>query len=59
MDKIGEFNDYKPARISKELYDLEKSRWRMSVLGSRLLFALSQTVSEDKDIDLFPELGFN
>lgn len=58
MSKVENFNDYKPARISKELYDLEKCRWRMSVLASRLLFALSQIVSENKENDLFPELGF-
>lgn len=58
MKQVEIFNDYKPARISKELYEIDKCRWRLSVPASRLLFALSQIVSEDKGNDLFPELGF-
>lgn len=58
MMKVETFNDYKPARISKELYEIDKCRWRMSVPATRLLFALSQSVS-DKECEIFPELGFN
>lgn len=54
-DEIKTFNDNKPARISRELYELEKARWRMGVLPTRLLMMVSQSIGDSNDTDeLFP-----
>lgn len=57
VKKIDIFKDYKPARISQELYQLNRCQWRMSVPAYRLLFALAQNIDYSQK-DLFPELGF-
>lgn len=57
LKKIDTFKDYKPVRISQELYQVNCCRWRMSVPAYRLLFALAQSIDYSQK-DLFPELGF-
>lgn len=56
--KITKYNQDKAVRVSQDLYQLGKIRWRMSTLAYRLLFALSQCL-EYRSPDLFPELGFD
>ena len=43
VQKIEKYNENKVVRVSQELYQLDKIRWRMSTLGYRLLFAISQS----------------
>lgn len=45
----------KPVKISSELYNIEKYRWKMSTLGYRMLFAISQCVDGNM---LFKEVAF-
>lgn len=56
--KVTKYNQEKAVRVSQELYQPDKIRWRMSTLAYRLLFALSQCL-EYRSPDLFPELGFD
>ena len=44
----------KPIKISSELYNIEKCRWKMSTYGYRMLFAISQCVEENM---LFREIS--
>lgn len=57
LKKVDAFKDYKPVRVSQELYQVNRCRWRMSVPAYRLLFALAQSIDYSQN-DLFPELGF-
>lgn len=57
LKKVDTFKDYKPVRVSQELYEANKCRWRLSVPAYRLLFALAQSLDYTQK-DLFPELGF-
>lgn len=58
ITKVDTYKDYKPLRVSQELYEVNKCRWRMSVHGYRLLYALAQSIDYNQK-DLFPELGFD
>ncbi len=42
---VKKYNDISPARISAELYELSKYRWKMNVFPQRLFYMVSQTVS--------------
>lgn len=55
---LTEFKDYKPVRVSQELYELNRVRFKLSVHGSRLLYALAQSIDYNQQ-DLFPEYGFD
>lgn len=57
LQKIEKYNENKVVRVSQELYQLEKIRWRMSTLGYRLLFAISQSVSSIEE-EILPDVGF-
>lgn len=57
IKKVDTFKNYKPVRISQELFQVNRCRWRMSVPAYRLLFALAQSLDYTQK-DLFPELGF-
>ena len=57
LQKIEKYNENKVVRVSQELYELEKVRWRMSTLGYRLLFAISQSVSSIEE-EILPDVGF-
>lgn len=56
--KIDTFKDLKPIRVSQELYELNRVRFKMGVFGYRLLYALAQSVDYSQK-DLFPEYGFD
>lgn len=53
--KGGKFSLSKPIKISSELYNIDKYRWKMSTLGYRTLFAISQCVDGNM---LFREVSF-
>ena len=53
--KSNTFNLAKPVKISSELYNVEKYRWKMTTLGYRMLFAISQCVDGNM---LFKEVAF-
>lgn len=57
-NKINTFKDYKPVRISQELYAFEKYRFKLSVHGYRLLYAIAQSLDYHQK-ELFPEYGFD
>ena len=56
VTEVERFNVAKPARISQDLFEFEKCRWRMGVLPTRLLMMVSQQVSKEPagQDDLFP-----
>lgn len=56
INSVDQFKDLKPARISKSLYEFERTRWKMGVHATRLLLMVSQTVSksEPSETDLYP-----
>lgn len=56
VTEVERFNVAKPARISQDLFEFEKCRWRMGVLPARLLMMVSQQVSKEpaEQDDLFP-----
>lgn len=56
--KIDTFKDLKPIRVSQELYEVGKVRFKMGVYGYRLLYALAQSLDYNQK-DLFPEYGFD
>ena len=58
VQKIEKYNENKVVRVSQELYQLDKIRWRMSTLGYRLLFAISQSVSSIEE-EILPDVGFD
>lgn len=53
--KSGKLSLSKPIKISSELYNIDKYRWRMTTLGYRMLFAVSQCVEGNM---LFREISF-
>lgn len=56
--RIDRFKEYKPVRVSQELYEVGKVRFKMGVYGYRLLYALAQSLNYNQK-DLFPEYGFD
>lgn len=56
--KIEKFKEYKPVRVSQELYEVGKVRFKMGIYGYRLLYALAQSLDYNQK-DLFPEYGFD
>lgn len=56
--EIKDFRDYKPVRVSQELYEVGKVRFKMGVFGYRLLYAIAQSMDYNQK-DLFPEYGFD
>lgn len=56
--KTDTFKDYKPVRVSQELYEVGKVRFKMGVYGYRLLYAIAQSLDYNQK-DLFPEYGFD
>lgn len=53
--KHDSFNTLKPARVSQDLYEFDKVRYKMDVYPFRLLMMISQAVSKKGELDL---LGF-
>lgn len=53
--KNGKLSLSKPIKISSELYNIDKYRWKMTTLGYRMLFAVSQCVDGNM---LFREISF-
>lgn len=45
------FNDLRPAKVSKELYEFNKVRFKMDVMPYRLLMMLSQVVAKEGELD--------
>lgn len=58
VKKTEKFKDYKPVRVSQELYEVGKVRFKMGVYGYRLLYAIAQSLDYNQK-DLFPEYGFD
>lgn len=54
---VRKFDENKVVRVTQELYDLDRVRWKLSIGGYRLLFALAQCL--DYTDDLFPEIVFD
>lgn len=46
-NSLVKFNDANVARISKDLYDISKTRWNLSTLGYRALFAIMQCIDRN------------
>lgn len=55
----NKFYDMKAARISKDMFEFDKTRWRMGVLPYRLLMMISQSVCEQGENNLFPILEYS
>lgn len=56
--KINKFKDLKPARISQELFEFDKVRFKLGLYSHRLLYAIAQSIDHNQK-DLFPEYGFD
>lgn len=57
---IDKFNDSKCARVSQDLYALNRVRFRLNVHGYRLLYAIAQNLDTTRDIETeFPEYGYD
>ena len=52
ITKHDKFNSIKPARVSQELYEFDKVRYKMDVYPFRLLMMISQAVSKKGELDL-------
>ena len=46
-NSLVKFNESNVARISKDLYDISKTRWNLSTLGYRALFAIMQCIDRN------------
>lgn len=49
--KHTKFNDLRPARVSRELYEFDKIRFKMDVMPYRLLMMVSQVVAKEGELD--------
>lgn len=47
-----------PTRISRELYEIDKYRWKLSTTAYRLFFAIIQNIDEKENNTIFPEMYF-
>jgi plasmid replication initiation protein len=56
--KVTDFKENRQVRVSKDCYELDRIRFKLSVHGNRLLYAIAQSL-DYKQTELFPELGFD
>jgi plasmid replication initiation protein len=56
--RVTKFKENTQVRVSKELYEFDRCRFKLSVHGYRLLFAIAQSLDYNQN-ELFPEFGFD
>lgn len=58
MADLKKFNENGIIKVSQELYQVGKMRWKLSTYGYRLLYAIAQATGQDDSPLLFPEIVF-